>query len=162
VTLDGSSFFVGLYQLNQQLGIAKSNLTTINNTMNNLQSSSANMTTISTAANNALVNIAKIPNNVNAGGNMAAINYNTPLNSASPTGTTSSTFPALLGSSTTGGFVGSLYTTTTAVNSAISAIGTAAGNFVAQATTFSTSIAALQSTISNFTSFIANADTSFG
>ncbi len=93
---------------------------------------------------------------------MAAINYNTPLNSASPTGTTSSTFPALLGSSTTGGFVGSLYATTTAVNSAISAIGTAAGNFVAQATTFSTSIAALQSTISNFTSFIANADTSFG
>ena len=162
VTQDGSSFFVGLYQLNQQLGFLKSNLTTINSTMANLQSSSANMTAVSTAATNALTNIAKIPNNVNAGGNMTAITYNTPFNAASTTGTITSTFPSVLGSSTTGGIVGSLYTTTTAVNNAISAIATAAGNFVAQATTFSTSVAALQTTISNFTSFMSSADSSFG
>jgi hypothetical protein len=98
--------------------------------MANLQSSSANMTSVNTAANNALTAIAQIPANANAGGNMAVISYNTPFNSASPTGTITSIFPTLLGSSTTGGYVGTLYSVVNSAINTISTISTAAGNFV--------------------------------
>jgi hypothetical protein len=103
VTLDGSSFFVGLIQFYTQLGNLNTNLASINNTMANLQSNSSNMTSVSNSATTALTNIAMIPKNINSGGNMADIAYSIPLNSASPTSTINSIFPDVLGSSTTGG-----------------------------------------------------------
>ncbi len=110
VTTDGSSFFTGLNQLYVQLGYLDGNLTSINTTMANLATSSTNITNVQNDATTALTNIAKIPNNVNSGGNMNAISYNTPLNSGSPSSTINSIFPPILGSSTTGGYVGALYT----------------------------------------------------
>jgi len=161
VTTDGSSFFVGLNQFYTQLGYLNANLSSINSTMANLQSNSSNMTSVSTSASTALTNIAKIPNNVDAGGNMTAIAYNTPLNSASPTSTISSVFPAVLGSSTTGGYVGILYAAVSAARDTISNISTAAGNFVSQTATLQTTVTTLQSTIKNFTNFITSIDSSF-
>jgi hypothetical protein len=160
VTTDATSFFMGLYQLNTQLGNLNSNLTTINNSMSNLKSNSANMTTVTTAASNALTNIAKIPNNVNSGGNMTAIAYNTPLNSASTTGTINSIFPTALGSSTTGGFVGTAYTTVNGVLSAINAISSAASNFVTEVTNFQSAVSTLRTTVQNFTNYTVSLDSS--
>ena len=70
VTMNGSSFFVGLNQFYTQLGYLNTNLTSINNTMTNLLPNSSNMTSVTNAANDALQNIAMIPNNVDSGGNM--------------------------------------------------------------------------------------------
>lgn len=130
VTTNGLSFFSGLKQIDTQLSYLNSNLTTINNTMQNLMPGSANMTQVTNAGNTAKTDVAKIPNNVDAGGNMNAISYATPLNLAATTGTTTSAFPAILGSSTTGGFVGATYTALSSAMTAISAISTAASNFV--------------------------------
>lgn len=161
VTLNSSSFFVGLNQFYTQLGYLNTNLTSINNTMANLQPSSSNMTTITTAATNSLTDIAKIPNNVNSGGNMTAIAYNTPFNSASPSSTINSIFPSVLGSSTTGGYVGTLYTAVSSAKDAITAISNSASNFTSQASNFQSGISTLQSTILNFTNFIKDTDSSF-
>ena len=83
--------------------------------MSNLQTSSANMTTIITAGQTALRDTAKVPKNINAGGNMNAITYNTPFSSASTTGTITSDFPTVLGSSNTGGLIGTTYVAVNAV-----------------------------------------------
>lgn len=160
VTTNGSSFFVGLNQLNLQLGYLNGNLTAINNTMQNLQSSSANMTNVNNLANTALSDIAKIPANVNAGGNMSAISYSTPLNSASPSSTITSTFPSLLGSSTTGGFIGTLYNVVVAAQSSLTAISTTANSFVSETTNFQTGVTTMQQSVQDFASFLGGADNS--
>ena len=160
VTLDASSFFLGLNQLNTQLGNLNGNLTSINSSMANLQTGSANMSAVLAAGNQALTDTAKIPANVNAGGNMAAITYNTPLNSASPTGTITSDFPAALGSSNTGGLVGNMYTTINSVITSISTISTAASSFVSEVTNFQTAVASLQTTVQNFTTYMTDLDNS--
>ena len=49
VTNDASSFFMGLRQLDTQLGNLNSNMTTINSSMSNLKSGSANMSAVLTA-----------------------------------------------------------------------------------------------------------------
>lgn len=161
VTLDGTSFFVGLNQFYTQLGNLNTNLTSINNTMANLLPNSSNMTSINNAATTALTNIAMIPNNVNSGGNMTAIAYNTPLNSVSPSSTINSIFPSVLGSSNTGGYVGALYTAVNSAKIAISDISTAANNFVSEASNFQSGIAQFQSTILNFTNTMKDIDNSF-
>jgi len=152
VTTDGSSFFVGLNQLDTQLGNLNSNLTTIQNTMNNLVPGAANITAVTNAGSTALTDVAKVPANVDAGGNMATITYNTPLNSGATTGTTDSIFPTVLGSSTTGGLVGTLYTTINAVLSALSVISTAASNFVSEVTNFSSAIASVRGQVQDIAS----------
>ena len=161
VTTDGSSFFVGLNQLYTQLGYLSTNLSSINTTMSNLQPNSSNITAVNSAATNALTDIAKIPNNANAGGNMAAILYGTPLNSAVTNSSINSAFPAALGSSTTGGYVGSLYTAVSAAMNTIANISTSADNFISQTNTLQSSLASLQSTVKNFTNFILSTDSSF-
>ncbi len=154
-------FFSGLKQIDTQLGYLDGNLTTVNNSMVNLKSTSANMTTVNTAGNTALSDTAKVPNNVNAGGNMNAITYDTPLNSGSPSSTINSIFPAILGSSTTGGYVGSLYTTINSVLTTISAISSTAGSFVSESTNFQSSVSALRTTVQNFSSYTIDIDNSF-
>lgn len=161
VTTDGSSFFVGLNQLYTQLGNLNTNLTTINSTMANLLPNSSNMTAVSTAATTALTNIAKIPKNVDAGGNMNATAYNTPFNSASPTSAINSIFPTILGSSTTGGYVGTLYSAVTTTKDTISNISSSANSFVSQTSTLQTSVTSLQTTVKNFTSFISSIESSY-
>ena len=161
VTTDGSSFFVGLKQLDTQLGNLNSNLTTIQNTMNNLVPGAANITAVNNAGNTALSDVAKVPNNVNSGGNTPAITYNTPLNSGATTGTTNSIFPTVLGSSTTGGLVGTLYTTINAVLSALSTISTAASNFVAEVSNFSSAVSTVRGQVQTLTSSIASLEASF-
>jgi hypothetical protein len=126
VTIDGSSFFAGLTQINVQLGYLDGNLTAINNTMANLVPSSTNITNTQNDATTALTAIAKIPNNVNSSGNMPDITYNTPFNSGSPTGTVNSIFPSLLGSSATGGYVGTLYSLIQGAKDSITSISTSA------------------------------------
>lgn len=158
VTTDGSSFFAGLIQLDTQLGYLNGNLTAINNSMANLAPTSTNITNVQNDATTALTAIAKIPNNVDAGGNMNAISYSTPLNSGSPTGTTNSIFPDLLGSSNTNGYVGTLYTLVSTAKASITSISTSADNFNTQASNFQSGVAALQTTINNFKGFLTNAD----
>lgn len=162
VTSDGSSFFVGLHQLSTQLGYLNGNLTSINNTMANLKSSSANMTDASTKAATALSDIAKIPNNVNAGGNMPAVAYSTPLNSASPTSTINSIFPAILGSSTTGGYVGDTYSVVNTAKTMLANIAAGADSFTSETTNFQSGVTALKSTIDDFATSLTSADTSLG
>jgi hypothetical protein len=159
VTTGGSSFFAGLNQINVQLGYLNGNLTSINNSMANLAPSSANITNTQNDATAALSAIAKIPKNVNSGGNMNDIVYSTPFNSASPSGTITSTFPPVLGSSTTGGYVGTLYSMVSAAQATISDISTSAYNFGQQAGSFQSGVASLQTTITSFNNFLSNADT---
>jgi subtilase family serine protease len=161
VTLDGSSFFVGLNQFYTQLGYLNANLSSINNTMANLTPNSSNMTTITNAATTALTNIAMIPNNVNSGGNMPAVAYSTPFNSASPTSTINSIFPSILGSSTTGAYVGALYTAVSSAKTAITAISNAANNFVSETSNYQSGITQLQSTLLSFTNLIKDTDNLF-
>lgn len=158
VTTDGTSFFAGLNQIKTQLGYLNGNLTAINTTMANLIPTSTNITNTLSDATTALTAVAKIPANVNSGGNMNDIVYNTPFNSASTTGTINSIFPALLGSSTTGGYVGALYTLLTTAKTSISSIATAAQNFNTEASNFQSGVATLQSTITSFNNFFSNAD----
>lgn len=158
VTTDGTSFFAGLNQINVQLGYLNGNLTAINNTMVNLAPSSTNMTNVQNDAAAALTAIAKIPQNQDAGGNMNTISYNTPFNSGSPTGTIDSIFPAILGSSNTGGYVGTLYTLVNAAKTSITTISNSADNFNNQASNFQSGVAALQTTITDFNNFLSNAD----
>ena len=158
VTTDGTSFFAGLNQIRTQLGHLSGNLSAINNTMANLASNSTNMTNVQTDATAALTAIARIPRNVDAGGNMNDITYNTPFNSASPTATITSIFPPILGSSTTGGYVGTLHTFVTAAKVSITAISTSADNFLQQSANFQSGVAALQTTITVFNNFVSNAD----
>ena len=160
VTQDGSSFFLGLNQLHTQLGNLNGNMSTINTQMQNIQTGSANITAVNNAGTQALTDTAKIPNNVNSGGNMNAIAYNTPFNSGSPTGTINSDFPTALGSSTTGGLVGNLYTTITGVMTSISAISTAAANFVTEVSNFQAAVGSLQTTVQNFTTYMTDLDNS--
>ena len=160
VTQDGASFFLGLNQLHTQLGNLNGNLSTINSSMANLQTGSANMTAVLTAGDQALNDTAKIPNNVVAGGDMSAIAYNTPFNSGSATGTINSVFPSALGSSTTGGYVGTLYTTINSVISSITTISTAAASFVSEVTNFQAAVGTLQTTVQNFTTYMTDLDNS--
>ena len=160
VTQDGASFFLGLNQLHTQLGNLNGNLSTINSSMANLQTGSANMTAVLTAGDQALNDTAKIPNSVVAGGDMSAIAYNTPFNSGSPTGTINSVFPSALGSSTTGGYVGTLYTTINSVISSITTISTAAASFVSEVTNFQAAVGSLQTTVQNFTTYMTDLDNS--
>ena len=130
VTINGSSFFVGLNQFYTQLGYLNTNLTSINNTISNLLPNSSNISSITNSANDAMQKIAMIPNNVDSGGNMTQIAYNVPFSSTSTTLTISSIFPGILGSSTTGGYVGALYTSVSGAEAAISTISNSASNFV--------------------------------
>ena len=122
VTEDASSFFSGLKQIDTQLGYLEGNLSSINTTLSNIVPGSTNISNSQTAADNALTAIAKIPNNVDAGGNMNDITYNTPFTSSSTTGTITSTFPSVLGSSTTNGYVGTLYNLLTKAKDMITVI----------------------------------------
>ena len=158
VTADGSSFFAGLSQIKTQLGYLNGNLTAINSTMSNIASNSTNMTRVQNDATAALAAIARIPNNVNAGGDMNTITYNTPFNSATITGNITSIFPPILGSSTTGGHVGFLYTFVNATKASISSIAISADNFLQQSANFSSGVAALQTTIAEFNNFVSIAD----
>jgi len=122
--------------------------------MQNLQTSATNMTNTQNDATTALSDIAKIPANVDAGGNMAAIAYSTPLSSSSPSSTINSIFPAILGSSNTGGYVGQLYTAVTTVKTALSAISASADNFVTESSNYHSGVTALKTTVDNFTTFL--------
>jgi hypothetical protein len=128
--------------------------------MANLKSSSANMTDASTKAATALSDIAKIPNNVNAGGNMAAVAYSTPLNSASPTSTIHSIFPAILGSSTTGGYVGDTYSVVNTAKTMLASIAAGADSFTSETTNFQSGVTVLKSTIDDFATSLTSADSS--
>lgn len=79
VTDDASSFFSGLKQIDTQLGYLNGNISSINTTLSHIVPGSTNITNAQTAATNALTAIAKIPNNVDSGGNMNDIVYNTPF-----------------------------------------------------------------------------------
>lgn len=79
VTDDASSFFSGLKQIDTQLGYLNGNISSINTTLSNIVPGSTNITNAQTAASNALTAIAKIPKNVDSGGNMNDITYNTPF-----------------------------------------------------------------------------------
>jgi len=160
VTTNGNSFFVGLNQLYLQLGYLNNNLSSINTTMQNLDSSSTNMTNVYNLAITALSDIAKIPANVNAGGNMNTISYSTPLNSASPSSTTTSIFPSILGSSTTGGYIGTLYSVVSAVQSSLSAISTSSDSFASETTNFQNGVSNMQQSVQDFASFLEVADNS--
>jgi hypothetical protein len=108
------------------------------------------MTNADNAAATALSDLAKIPANVNSGGNMATLTYNTPLNSASPSSTISSNIPSVLGSSTTGGLVGTAYTLVGVARLALNTISAAASAFSSETSNFQSGITALQTTVDNF------------
>jgi hypothetical protein len=102
-----------------------------------------------------------IPNNVNSGGNLPPISYSTPFNSDSPTSTINSIFPSILGSSTTGGYVGALYTAVNRAKTAITTISNAASSFMSETSNYQSGITQLQSTLLSFTNFIKDTDSSF-
>jgi hypothetical protein len=75
---------------------------------------------------------------------MNTISYSTPLNSASPSSTITSSFPSILGSSTTGGYVGTLYSVVSAAQSSLSTISSSATSFVSETTNFQSGVSAMQ------------------
>lgn len=118
------------------------------------------MTNVNNLATTALSDIAKIPANVNSGGNMGAISYSTPLNSASPSSTITSNFPSILGSSTTGGYLGTLYSVVSAAQTSLSTISSSATSFVSETTNFQNGVSAMQLSVKNFANFLGSADNS--
>ena len=110
VTNDNSSFFMGLNQMPILLEQLRTNLTTIDNNLTELYSNTSNTTLNQaiTQSQTALADTVLISNNDTAG-NPLSLTYNTSLDSSSPTSSIVSTFPAILGTSSTSGLVKTLH-----------------------------------------------------
>jgi len=125
VTLNGSSFFVGLNQFSTQIVNLNTNLTNINNNFSSL--TNAAMTNANTALTNTLANIKAIPS---AGFTALPLSYSNPINSAAPGGTDASTFPAILGTYTTSNtLVWILYQAVSEINTFVTGIQSSASTF---------------------------------
>lgn len=92
---------------------------------------------------------------------MSPITYSTPLNSAAPSSTTQSVFPGVLGSSSTGGYVGGLYTTLSFVLETISNITSAADSFVSEVSNFQSGVSSLRGAVQSFKSTSVEMDDSW-
>ena len=100
-------------------------------------------------SNTEMLNTVRIPSN-NANGNPLTLTYSTPLNTNGSTGSITSTFPAILGSTSgQSGLVNTLYT-------AIQSFNTKVNDIKTNAQTFNTNRAALDSGFSS----VVNASTS--
>ena len=122
------------------------NLSSINSNLTELSSSSS-----STVLNQAITqatttsnDVIKISNN-DAAGNDLTLNYNTPFDATSTTGTVASTFPSVLGSfKSQKGYVWAVY-------SAVNVLSTLLSTLKSNATTFSNSISDLTNALSSAT-----------
>lgn len=95
---DGKSYFAGVSTINEQLqSLTSGNLNYILNNLTAVSSAGSSTSSALNLMNSALVNITGIPD---PSGNSLSLNYNTPFSSSSPTATIPSTFPPILGNST--------------------------------------------------------------
>jgi hypothetical protein len=95
VTLNGSSFFVGLNQFNNQITSLSGNLTNISNNFTQLQNANPLMSTATTTISTTLTNIQNIPG--------ATLSYDSPINASPAPNPDVSTFNSILGTYTTSG-----------------------------------------------------------
>jgi len=158
VTADGSAFFTGVTKLVSTINDLNTNINDIKNNMTNLDSG---LSTIVTDLSTAKDDIQKVPQNALSGGN-AVIDYKTRISDPyiPSTGTVSSIFVTVLGSSNTGGIIGNLYSNIETGYNTLSGIKTSASAFAAGATGFSSSIGGITSDLNNVQTQITDLDNS--
>lgn len=164
VTTDGKSFFVGMNQLLAQIGVINNQMGTINTQMkklgvNDVTSQMKSYLQHGTDAKNA---IDLIPTGV-AGGSLS-FTYGTPLNAIPTTGTITSNFGTVLGSTSSGGsgIVGALFNAVESGKGVLNAIATAADGFVASSGSFTSSVSQVTSTINDFKTTLTSGDNQIG
>jgi len=156
VTLNGSSFWVGLNQFVTQIVNLNGNLTNISNNFTSL--SNAGMTASTTALTNALTAIKNIPQ---VGGAALSLAYTSPITGAS--GTDVSTFPAILGTyDTAGTLVYAMYQAVSGINTFVTGIQSSATTFTSQIGTIGSSVSSIQSSLNSMISSISSMDSSLG
>jgi hypothetical protein len=83
VTNDGTTFFIGMSPLSNQIDVLNSNIGSINTTLYSISNSGSNMTSIKAQATLALSDIAKIPSGVDSPA-LLTLTYMTPLDNSAP------------------------------------------------------------------------------
>jgi len=161
VTADGSAFFTGVSVMVSTINDLNTNINDISNNMTNLNNG---LTTIVNDMNTALGNIQQVPQGVASGGN-AVIDYASKINEpfgSTTQGTVSSAFVTALGSSSTGGIIGTIYSTIQTGYNTLSGIKSSAAAFASGAAGFSSSVGSITSDLNNVQTQINNINTSVG
>ncbi len=156
VTADGSSFFTGITKMVDAVTSLNTNMNDVNNNITALDNA---LTTIVGYLATAKDDVQKIPNNVLAGGN-AVITYNTKISDTfgATTGTTDSLFVSVLGSSSTGGIIGSFYSALDTTHTTLTDIKTNSAAFTSNSATFSTSTAQLTTDLNSLKTQMTDLD----
>lgn len=109
---NSGKYFVGVNSLPSLLGQLSGNVTNLDANISDLYSntSTTNLNQAITQTQSTETDIKKIPNNDGVSGSGMSLVYSSPLDSAVPTSTVSSTFPSVLGSfASQSGYIWSLY-----------------------------------------------------
>jgi hypothetical protein len=158
VTLDGSSFFVGLNQFNTQM-------TTLGNNLANLQGNfssltNASMTASITTLTNTLTDIQNIP--TGAGGAIS-LSYSSLINASPAAPTDISTFNTILGTSTTSGsLIYTLYQAVLGIKTFVTGVQTSSTNFNTQIPTIDSNINSTKNSIIGIIDSVTSADNNLG
>lgn len=119
-TQAGTGYFAGVSTINAQLQSLNTNLNLILGNLSTISSSGNETGSALNSMNTAMSNIATIPNP--SGGNLS-LNYNTPIGSSNTTGTISSIFPNIIGSSSSNStLIGIAYAGMSAASNGLSSI----------------------------------------
>ena len=156
VTADGSAFFTGVTQLVSTINDLNTNINFIRDNMTNLNTG---LTTIVNNLATAKDDIQKVPKGLLSGGN-AVIDYKTKISDPydPTTGTYSSDFVTVLGSSNTNGTIGTLYTNIETGYNTLNGIKTSAAGFASGAAGFSSSIGGITSDLTSVQTQINDLD----
>lgn len=158
VTLNGSSFFVGLNQFNSQMTTLNANLNNLNGNFTSLSNTAMNDSV--TAMTTTLTDIQKIATGV-VGGTLT-LSYLSPINS--PNGTTdTSTFNSILGdSSTSGTLIYILYQAVSGIRTFVTGVQTSATNFGGQIPNIQSGVTSTQNTLTGIIDSVNSADKNLG
>lgn len=147
VTADGTGFFTGITTMVTALDSLNTNMGNIQSNMSSLDSSLSNIVNYLTTAK---TNVQSVPKNVAAGGD-APLTYSTKISDAAgtTTGTATSLFAPILGSSSTGGIIGTFYSTLDSAYTSLNGIKSSSSGFVTSSASFSGSISSVRSNLND-------------
>lgn len=162
VTTNQSSFFVGLTTFSSNLTDLSTNLNFITGNMTDLKQTGSGVTDASVTNVQAVeTNIKNIPDN--AGTSLMTLTYNTPINSAAPGGTLTSTFVNKLGKwDNSGSLVYKLYTSVVYARAMMKGIKDSAVSFDSQIATINSQISPMQTTINDLITNVRDMDNGLG
>lgn len=163
VTTDGQSFFTGLNVFSSSLTDLDTNLTSISTTLSDLSNTGGgdsktyvdNIDTVQTTY------LQILP--TGSGSGAMSLSYNTPINSAAPSGSVTSVFPAKLGTYTTSGtLLYNLYVSVEYAKQLMQGIKDNADGFSSTSSNINSQLSTIQNTINDLVADIDSMDKKFG